>query len=73
MLLRATVLVVEHAEGLRMGSELAQKTAQDVSFRVIFVSIDQLHIFINNLFNSSGAAHRYVQHIKLYLYVLVQR
>ena len=67
------MLVVEHAEGLRKGSEPAKTTAQDVRFRVILVSIDQLHIFINNLFNSSGAAHRYVQHIKLYLYVLVQR
>ena len=67
------MLVVEHAEGLRMGSDASKTTSQDVSFRVILVSIDQLHIFINKLFNSSGAAHRYVQHIKLYLYVLVQR
>ena len=67
------MLVVEHAEGLRMGSEPSNKPLHNVSFRVILVSIDQLHIFINNLFNSSGAAHRYVQHIKLYLYVLVQR
>ena len=66
LLLGATALVVEHAEGLRMGSVSAKTTAQNVSFRVILVSIDQLHIFINNLFNSSGAAHRYVQHIRLH-------
>ena len=70
--LGATAFVVEQAEELRMGSEPSNKPSQDVSFRVIFVSVDQLHILIDNLFNSSGAAHIHVQHIRLHPHVPVQ-
>ena len=45
----------------------------NVRFRVILESIDQWHILIDNLYNSSGSAHKHVQHIRLYPYVLAQR
>ena len=46
---------------------------RNVMFRVILVSIVQLHNLIDNLYNISGTAYKYVQHIRLYPYVLVQR
>ncbi len=55
---------------LRMASVPSPNSPQasyDVRFRVILVSIDQAHIIFFNLYNGSGAAHKYVQHIVFYL------